>query len=109
MDFIDAVYTLKHNPFKYSEYIYNFYKELEGVEQNLLLAKLIIPFCNHPQLSFLLERVGKNSTLITKFNEPQLFFDINEHISHFKDLTHKSLQSAIINDLIIINTEHLQV
>lgn len=109
MDYIDALYIVKHNPFKYSEYLYCFYKELQNVDNNLLLSELLIPFCNHPKLSQQLKMARKDSTLVTKFKEPEDFFDINEHILHFKELSRSSLHSAILNDLVEIDVEKLNV
>ncbi|WP_427834553.1 three component ABC system middle component [Actinobacillus pleuropneumoniae] len=65
MNTIDALYTIKYNPFKYSKYLVTFYSELTGVEQNLLLLPLLIPLFTHP--IFKNKRIIKTSSLHTIF------------------------------------------
>ncbi|MDC4793210.1 DUF6521 family protein, partial [Acinetobacter baumannii] len=45
---VDALYELKYNPFEYGPYIASFYIHSDELENNLLLAPLVIPLCSHP-------------------------------------------------------------
>ncbi|WP_046078680.1 three component ABC system middle component [Halomonas sp. HG01] len=113
MKITDALYTLKYNPFLCGQYISAFYSSLNGVEENLLLSKLVIPLSTHPIYKHSLARAKfgdtKRSNLWSIFNDRALLYDLQERIDSLSDLTDKSIQYCLINDWVEIDPETLSV
>ncbi|HBV20948.1 MAG TPA: hypothetical protein DEF07_04420 [Nitrosomonas sp.] len=109
----DAFYQAKYNPFKYGGYIVSFYAQLIGVENNLLLAQLVVPLCSHPVYSSKLSnaRFGlkSKSTIWTIFDDRTKLYDLQERVDEFKELTDQSLQYCLIHDWIEIDTQKLSI
>lgn len=108
---IDALYTLKYNPFKYSEHIASFYQSMSGVDNNLLLSPLIIPLCSHPhfQEKFLRLVFGKKnrSSIWNIFDDKKHLYDLQERVIEFRELTEQSIQYCLINDWLLLDKERL--
>jgi hypothetical protein len=87
---IDALYQIKYNPFKYGNYIASFYSTVENVENNLLLAQLVIPLCSHPEYKTKLEGAvfgeKRKSSIWTVFENKTLLYDLQERIDQFRKL-----------------------
>lgn len=110
MNAIEAIYTVKFNPFKYANYIYSFYNSLGIGKNSLLLSYVIIPICSHPTLSKKIENAKpKTSNLYTIFNNRNELYDLQERIEHLRELTNESLQYCIINDFIEIDFKDLSI
>lgn len=108
MNTIDALYLVKYNPFKYGEYLAVFYHKLVGVEQNLLLAPLLIPLFTHPFLKEKIRNSKKTSSLHTIFfqNNKELY-DLQERIDVLRELTSESMQYCLLNQWLTINSDTL--
>jgi hypothetical protein len=93
---IDALYTLKYNPFKYSEHIAAFYHSVSGIENNLLLAPLIIPLCSHhfykTKLPNAVFGASKKSSIWTVFDDKKNLYDLQERV----DLVNKMDKQPLI-------------
>ncbi|UKH28546.1 three component ABC system middle component [Actinobacillus pleuropneumoniae] len=107
MNTIDALYTIKYNPFKYSKYLVTFYSELTGVEQNLLLLPLLIPLFTHP--IFKNKRIIKTSSLNTIFFNSKELYDLQERIESLRRLTSESMQYCLVNQWLYIEQDDLSV
>lgn len=107
---VDALYTLKYNPFKYSEHVASFYYSSNGVENNLLLAPLIIPLCSHPfyqkKLHNLKFGTDVRSSIWTVFDNKKNLYDLQERVDAFKELTEQSIQYCLINDWLLLDREN---
>ncbi|MFZ6757787.1 three component ABC system middle component [Undibacterium sp. Ji50W] len=110
---VDALYVTKYNPFKYGEFVASFYSELTNVENNLLLAPLIVPLCSHHVFSGKLSNakfgVKSKSTVWTIFSDRELLYDLQERLDDFKILTDQSLQYCLANDWLEIEIKMLNV
>ncbi|MCI4032920.1 DUF6521 family protein [Dickeya dianthicola] len=108
---IDSLYQLKYNPFKFSEYFVSFYSSLNKVENNLILAPLVIPLCTHSIFQTKIQGAvfgdSKKSTMWSIFNDRAKFYDLQERLEEFKHITAQSIQHCLINDWLIIDTESL--
>ena len=133
---VDALYELKYNPFEYGAYIASFYKDLGDLENNLLLAPLVIPLCSHPFFSIKLNGANTKSSIWTIFggetklnteqnkdkyrdfplkshlkkivNKDQLY-DLQERIDVFQELTVQCIQYCLINDWLSVNEHNLSL
>lgn len=106
---VDALYEIKYSPFEYNEYIASFYLEAIDVENNILLAPLVIPLCSHPIFGTKLFNSNVKSSIWTLFSDRTKLFDLQERIDEFKDLTNKSIQSCLSNDWISIDKDKLSL
>lgn len=110
---VDALYEIKYNPFKYSDFIATFYYELSNVEDNLLLSQLIIPLCSHhffqKKIANAMFGKDKRSSIWTIFDDRSQLYDLQERIDDLKILTGQSLQYCILNDWLDIEPEKLNV
>lgn len=104
---IDALYQLKYNPFKYGEYLTSFYSSLENLENNLLLAPLVIPLCSHPIFANKLRNANKRSSLWSIFDDRTSLYDLQERMDEFKGLTEQSICYCLVNDWLVIDNENL--
>lgn len=108
---IDALYQIKYNPFKYGNYIASFYSTVENVENNLLLAQLVIPLCSHPEYKTKLEGAvfgeKRKSSIWTVFENKTLLYDLQERIDQFRKLTEQSIQYCLINGWLTIDIKSL--
>jgi len=104
---IDALYQLKYNPFKYGEYLTSFYSSLESVDNNLLLAPLVIPLCSHPIFSNKLRYANKRSSLWSIFDDRTNLYDLQERMDEFKALTEQSIRYCLANDWLVMDNENL--
>lgn len=104
---IDALYQLKYNPFKYGEYLTSFYSSLENLENNLLLAPLVIPLCSHPIFANKLRYANKRSSLWSIFDDRTNLYDLQERMDEFKGLTEQSIYYCLVNDWLVIDNENL--
>jgi len=108
---VDALYKIKYNPFKFGEYIASFYSEIKNVDNNLLLAPIIIPLCSHPVFKTKLEGAvfgpKKQSSLWSIFDDRTKLYDLQERVDEFKILTNQSIHYCLVNDWLAINVETL--
>lgn len=108
---IDALYQLKYNPFKYGEYLASFYSSLTNIEDNLLLAPLVIPLCSHPVYKTKLEGAvfgaKRKSSIWSIFDDRTNLYDLQERVNEFKALTEQSIQYCFANDWLNIENENL--
>ncbi|AGH81191.1 hypothetical protein PCNPT3_06255 [Psychromonas sp. CNPT3] len=104
---IDALYQLKYNPFKYGEYLTSFYSSLENLENNFLLAQLVIPLCSHPFFANKLRHANNRSSLWSIFDDRTSLYDLQERMDEFKGLTEQSIRYCLINDWLVIDHENL--
>ena len=110
---IDALYQIKYNPFKYGDHVISFYSSLSGVENNLLLAPLIIPLCSHPvygnSLSSAVFGEKRKSSIWTIFGERGTLYDLQERIDEFRSLTEQCIQYCLINDWLLLDENGLNL
>lgn len=108
---IDSLYTLKYNPFNFSGHIVSFYSNLNYVENNLILAPLIIPLCSHSIFKTKLQGAvfGENrrSTMWSIFDDKSKLYDLQERLNEFKVITAQSIQYCLINDWLELDTNNL--
>jgi len=104
---VDALYRIKYNPFKYGEYLASFYSGAEDVENNLLLAPLVIPLCSHYFYANKLMKANKRSSIWSIFDDRTKLYDLQERVDEFNVLTEESIQYCLVNDLLIIENETL--
>lgn len=108
MNTIDALYLIKHNPFKYSGYIASFYETLHISDNNLLLLPLIIPLCTHPIFNKKIENSKKNSSMYTIFySNYEELYNLQERIIFFKTLSSDSLKYCLLNEWLEIDNKKL--
>ncbi len=106
---INALYELKYNPFKYGEYIASFYSTIHNVDNNILLANLVIPLCSHPIFGRKLKNANIKSSIWTIFDDPTKLYDLQERIYKFQGLTEQCIQYCLVNDWIYIETDSLTI
>jgi len=106
---IDALYELKYNPFKYGEYVASFYSCIGDVDDNLLLAPLIIPLCSHPVFARKLNNANIRSSIWTIFEDRANFYDLQERIDGFQILTGQSIQYCLVNDWLSVEESSLSL
>lgn len=109
MNSIDAIYELKFNPFKYAEYLTSFYRAVHDVDNNLLLAQLVIPLCSHTLFADKLKNANKKSSIWSIFNDRSKLYDLQERIDEFVEITKQCIQYCLINDWLMINSDILNV
>lgn len=110
---VDALYQLKYNPFKYGEYIASFYSSIQNIENNFLLAPLIIPLCSHPifgtKLSGAVFGEKRKSSIWTIFDDRTKLYDLQERIDEFQSLTEQCIQFCLANDWLAVDDESLSL
>ncbi|WP_350316870.1 DUF6521 family protein [Pectobacterium aroidearum] len=110
---IDSLYIIKYNPFKFGEHLASFYSSLNEVENNLLLAPLVIPLCGHPAFKDKLGNAvfGKNrkSTMFSVFDDRAKLHDLQERLYGFKRITEQSIQFCLVNDWLTLDIENLML
>lgn len=104
---VNALYELKYNPFKYSEHVASFYSTVSNIDNNLLLAYLIIPLCSHPIFGGKLNNATIKSSIWSIFNDPSKFYDLQERIYKFQSLTEQCIQYCLVNDWLYVEEESL--
>ncbi|MDG2954776.1 DUF6521 family protein [Bisgaard Taxon 10/6] len=109
MNTIDALYTVKYNPFKYGEYLSTFYAELIGVKQNLLLSPLLIPLFTHPVFKQKLKNIKSISSLHTIFSNSKELYDLQERVDTLRILTSESIQYCLLNQWLETDIDNLSV
>lgn len=109
MNTIDALYTIKYNPFKYGEYLSTFYAELIGVKQNLLLSPLLIPLFTHPVFKQKLKNIKSTSSLHTIFSNSKELYDLQERVDTLRILTSESIQYCLLNQWLDTDIDNLSV
>jgi hypothetical protein len=110
---IDSLYIIKYNPFKFGKHLASFYAHLDEVDNNLLLAPLIIPLCGHPAFNEKLGNAvfGKNrkSTMFSVFDDRAKLHDLQERLDGFKTITAQCIQFCLVNDWLTLDTENLML
>jgi hypothetical protein len=106
---VDALYQLKYNPFKYGEYIASFYSSVSDVDNNLLLAPLVIPLCSHPVFANKLKNANIKSSLWSIFGDRSELYDLQERIDEFQSLTEQCIQYCLVNDWVAVDNEELSL
>lgn len=110
---VDALYELTYNPFEYGPYLASFYTNLEEIENNLLLAPLVIPLCSHPilgrKISNAVFGARLQSSIWTIFDDRTTLYDLQERIDGFQILTEQSIQYCLINDWLTVNKQNLSL
>lgn len=104
---VDALYELKYNPFEYGEGLASFYATLGGLENNILLAPLVIPLCSHPTFGTKLSNSIGTSTIWSVFGDRTKFYDLQERIDGFLGLTEECIQFCLANDWLSVNLQNL--
>lgn len=105
MNTVDVLYTIKYNPFRYGEYLSSFYANLIGVEQNILLAPLLIPLFTHP--IFKNKKIIKTSSLHTIFFNSKELYDLQERVDSLRVLTSESIKYCLINGWLKVERDTL--
>lgn len=110
---VDALYELKYHPFEYGPYLASFYAAIDESENNLLLAPLVIPLCNHPffgkKISGAVFGNKKQSSIWSIFHDRTKLYDLQERIDTFQTLTEQCLQYCLINDWLSVSEKNLSV
>ncbi len=109
MNTVDALYTIKYNPFKFGEYLATFYMNLTGVKQNILLAPLLIPLFTHPVFKQKLKNAKSTSSLHTIFSNSNDLYDLQERIDVLRILTSESIQCCFLNQWLEIDIDNLSI
>lgn len=106
---VEALYELKYNPFEYGPYLASFYTHLDELENNLLLAQLVIPLCSHPIYSHKLLSSNKRSSIWSVFDDRTKLYDLQERIDGFKTLTEQCIDYCLVNDWLSVNEQRLSL
>ena len=106
---VDALYELKYNPFEHGAYLASFYTIVSESENNLLLAPLVIPLCSHPHYGEKVFRSNVKSTIWSIFDDRTKFYDLQERIDGFQELTEQSIQYCLVNDWLSIDEQSLSL
>lgn len=110
---VDALYELKYNPFKYGEYIASFYSSIRDVDNNLLLAPLVIPLCSHPAFGNVLNGAvfgsKRKSSIWSIFDDRSKLYDLQERINEFQSLTEQCIQYCMVNDWLLVEEHSLAI
>lgn len=106
---IDALYELKYNPFEYGSHFTSFYKALGEVENNILLAPLVIPLCSHPLYESKIANSNVRSSIWSVFNDRSTLYDLQERMDTFKGLTEQCIQYCLANDWLAISGVNLSI
>ena len=106
---IDTLYELKYNPFKYGNYIASFYSSIQNVDDNLLLAPLVIPLCCHPLFGRTLNNTKTTSSIWTIFGKQIELYDLQERIDEFQSLTELCIQYCLANDWLSVDEDSLAI
>ncbi|EPJ48300.1 MAG: hypothetical protein OFPII_06690 [Osedax symbiont Rs1] len=104
---VDALYELKYNPFEFGAFLASFYKAESEVENNLLLAPLVIPLCSHPIIGQKLFNSNVRSTIWSVFDDRTKLYDLQERIDGFQALTEQCIQYCLVNDWLSIDVQSL--
>lgn len=110
---VDALYELKYHPFEYGPYLASFYTAMDELENNLLLAPLVIPLCSHP--IFGKKILGavfgnkKQSSIWSIFDDRTKLYDLQERVDAFQTLTEQCIQYCLINDWLSVNEKKLSL
>lgn len=106
---VDALYELKYNPFEYGEYLASFYTAVGELENNILLAPLVIPLCSHPIFGKALFNSNIRSTVWSVFDDRTKFYDLQERIDGLKVLSEQCIQYCLVNDWLSVNQQSLSL
>lgn len=106
---VDTLYQLKYNPFEYGAHLASFYTAAGELENNLLLAPLVIPLCSHPVFGEKLLNSNKRSTIWSVFDDRAKLYDLQERIHGFQTLTEQCIQYCLINDWLSVSEQNLSV
>lgn len=106
---VEALYELKYNPFEYGPYLASFYTHLDELENNLLLAQLVIPLCSHPIYSHKLLGSNKRSSIWSVFEDRTKLYDLQERIDGFQGLTELCIEYCLVNDWLSVNEQRLSL
>ncbi|XQW84075.1 three component ABC system middle component [Thalassotalea piscium] len=93
---------LNHNPYLLAPLLQEFYQHLEAQPKNILFCYLVLPLIFNPNSLQNLQRLGRGSTLNTKFSAPSSLEGLEQRLLDFKELTNLSMlvlkeQGTIIN------------
>ena len=81
------------------------------MDENLLLAGLVIPLCSHPVLINKLKHAKhgpkQRSTFWSLFKDRKEFYDLQERVDAFADLTRQSLHYCLLNGWINLDLDKL--
>ena len=100
---VDALYELKYNPFEYGGYLASFYTAVGELENNFLLAPLVIPLCSHPIFGKKLFNSNIRSTVWSVFADRTKLYDLQERMDGFQVLTEQCIQYCLVNDWLSVN------
>ncbi len=106
---VDALYELKYNPFECGAYLVSFYASVDKLENNLLLAPLVIPLCSHPVFGPKLLNSNIRSTPWSVFDDRTKLYDLQERIGGFQELTEQCIQYGLVNDWLSVDEENLKL
>lgn len=106
---VDVLYELKYNPFEYGAYFASFYTVVDGLDNNLLLAPLIIPLCSHPIFRPKILKSNIKSTIWSIFDDRTKLYDLQERINEFQVLTEQSIQYCLVNDWLFVDEQNLSL
>lgn len=104
---VDALYELKYNPFEYGAYLASFYTAVGELENDLLLAPLVIPLCSHPIFGQKLFNSNVKSTIWSVFDDRTKLYDLQERINGFQELTEQCIQYCLVNDWLTVDEHSL--
>jgi len=110
---VDALYELKYNPFEYGAYLVTFYTAINGAENNLLLAPLVIPLCSHPifgkKISGAVFGDKRQSSIWTIFDDRTKLYDLQERVDGFQTLTEQCIHYCLINDWLSVDEQSFSI
>jgi len=110
---VNALYDLKYNPFEYGPHVASFYTGMDELENNLLLAQLVIPLCSHPifgeKISGAVFGERRKSSIWSIFDDRTKLYDLQERIDEFQALTEQCIQYCLINDWLLIDEQRLSL
>lgn len=104
---VDALYELKYNPFDYGAFLASFYTAFGKLDDNILLAPLVIPLSNHPIFSQKLLHSNVKSTIWSIFDDRTKLYDLQERIDLFQELTKQCIQYCLANDWLSVDEQSL--
>lgn len=109
MSILDAIYEVKHNPFKYAEYIASFYNsKVSEIENNVLLLPLVLPICTHSIYGK--KRITSRSNLQSTFANHLIdFYDLKELIQFFKPLSKDSFYYCLSLNALNLDEQNMKV
>ncbi|AOZ06466.1 three component ABC system middle component [Cupriavidus malaysiensis] len=94
-DVIQNLYILHNNPFLFAEPMVRFYEALGALENNVVLAYLVLPMILHEPSRKLLQRDHSKTSLRTFLEAPERLHGLQRRIRAKRVLTNTTLQYLV--------------